>query len=303
MFFKKILLSVTSSPESDYAAREAVRLAQQNHAKLYVFHAYGIEYGWGKVRHLIPCGEVDKMQAQLEAYYRDLTLSLPEVSFAVVPGLPHTEILRFARKKKIDLIVMGPHASKEVESHSSIWGTAGSCLEKVSQKARCAVMIVTRPVNASEDHIQQVLVATDFSRPASCALQYGCRIACEYKAGLHVFHAVPVQDGYYGVQQDQEAIEAGCLDAVSRINQECEGRLEGITKFSAEAWEGTPSQEILKSARRIKADLIVMAHHSKDTTNEAFMGSTTVRVALRAHCPVMSVNYRAIAGKVREDED
>lgn len=303
MFFKKILLAVTSSPESDYAAREAVSLAQQNHAKLYVFHAYGIEYGWGKVRHLIPCGEVDKMRAQLEEYYRDLTRSLPQVSFEVVPGLPHTEILRFARKKKIDLIVMGPHASKEVECHSSIWGTAGSCLEKVSQKARCAVLIVTRPVNAPEDNIQQILVATDFSRPASHALQYGCRIACEYKASLHVFHAVSVQDGYYGAQQDQEAIEAGCLDAVSRIKHECEGLLEGIAKFSAEAWEGTPYQEILKSARRNKADLIVMAHHSKDTKDEAFMGSTMVRVALRAHCPVMSVNYRAIAGKVRDDED
>jgi len=302
MFFKKILLAVTPSPESDYAAREAISLALQNHATLYVFHACGMEYGWGQVRHLVPCGEIGKMQAHLKEYYQTMTSALPDVFFEVTPGLPHTEILRFARKKKIDLVVMGPHASKDVECNSSIWGTAGSCLEKVSQKARCPVLIVTRPVSEPPKGMQQILVATDFSRSADHALQYGRRMAREYKAGLHVFHAVSVQGGYRGVRQDQEAIEAECVDAVARIKHECEGRLEGIPEFSAEAWEGTPYQEILKSARRNNADLVIMAHHSKDTKDEAFMGSTMVRVALRAHCPVMSVNYHAIAGKIREDE-
>ncbi|MDD4649065.1 MAG: universal stress protein [Desulfoplanes sp.] len=302
MFFKKILLAVTPSPESDYAAREAISLALQNHAKLYVFHACGMEYGWGQVRHLVPCGEVEKIQAHLKEYYQEMTSTLPEVVFEVTPGLPHTEILRFARRNKIDLIVMGPHASKEVECRSSIWGTAGSCLEKVSQKARCPVLIVTRPVRETTEDTHQILVATDFSQPGNHALNYGRRMAREYKAGLHVFHAVSVHGGYRGVRQDQEAIEAGCVDAVARINHECAGQLEGIPEFSAEAWEGIPYQEILKSARQNNADLIIMAHHSKDTKDEAFMGSTMVRVALRAHCPVMSVNYHAIAGKIREDE-
>jgi nucleotide-binding universal stress UspA family protein len=136
MFFKKILLAITPSPESDYAAGEAIALARENKARLYVFHACGVEYGWGQVRHLVPCGEAEKMKILLEEYYQKMTDGLPNVSYEVTAGLPHTEILRFARKQKIDLIVMGPHASKEVECRSTIWGAAGSCLEKVSQRAR-----------------------------------------------------------------------------------------------------------------------------------------------------------------------
>jgi nucleotide-binding universal stress UspA family protein len=49
--------------------------------------------------------------------------------------------------------------------------------------------------------------------------------------------------------------------------------------------------EILKFARWKTADLIIMAHHSKETDPEkAFLGSTVVRVAMSATCPVVSVN-------------
>jgi nucleotide-binding universal stress UspA family protein len=303
MFFKKILLAITPSPESDYAAGEAIALARENKARLYVFHACGVEYGWGQVRHLVPCGEAEKMKILLEEYYQKMTDGLPNVSYEVTAGLPHTEILRFARKQKIGLIVMGPHASKEVECRSTIWGAAGSCLEKVSQRARCPVPIVTRPRLHRGEHPLQIVVATDFSQPASHALQYAGRMARTYKAGLRVFHAVEVKGGYQGMREDQEAIEEECREAVARIEHACASNMKGVESFTAQAWEGTPYQEIIKFARWKNADFIVMAHHSEDTRDEAFMGSTVVRVALRAHCPVMSVNYQAIAGKLREEED
>ena len=303
MFFKKILLAVTPSQESDYAAREAIDLARENGAKLYVFHACGVEYGWGQVRHLAPCGEMEKIKNHLEEYYREMTAGLDEVAFEVTPGLPHTEILRFARKKKIDLIVMGPHASEHVESRSSIWGAAGSCLEKVSQKARCPVCIVSRQRPQPKGHPLQIVVATDFSQPAEHALQFGRRMARTHKAGLHVFHTVNIKGGYQGIREDQETIEQECKDAVKRIEKACENRLEGVDSFTAQSWEGTPYQEIIKCARWKNADFIIMAHHSEAASEEeAFMGSTVVRVALRAHCPVMSVNYQAIAGKLRQEE-
>ena len=58
----------------------------------------------------------------------------------MIPGVPHEEILRFARKKHVDLIVMGPHRIKKGQPR--IWGMTGSTLQKVSLRARCPVMIV-----------------------------------------------------------------------------------------------------------------------------------------------------------------
>jgi nucleotide-binding universal stress UspA family protein len=50
--------------------------------------------------------------------------------------------------------------------------------------------------------------------------------------------------------------------------------------------EGTPHVEVLKYARENKADLIAMAHHTKDIEPEkAMLGSTIEQVVLRSACP------------------
>jgi len=54
--------------------------------------------------------------------------------------------------------------------------------------------------------------------------------------------------------------------------------------------EGIPYVEILKVARENEADLIVMAHHSSDLSDDdADIGSTVEQVVLRSACPVASV--------------
>jgi nucleotide-binding universal stress UspA family protein len=54
--------------------------------------------------------------------------------------------------------------------------------------------------------------------------------------------------------------------------------------------------EILKFARWRNADLIIMAHHSKEIDPEkALLGSNVVRVALSAACPTVSINRLPIS--------
>ena len=49
--------------------------------------------------------------------------------------------------------------------------------------------------------------------------------------------------------------------------------------------------EILKFAREKSADLVVMAHHTREIDPEkALLGSTVEQVVLRSACPVASVN-------------
>jgi nucleotide-binding universal stress UspA family protein len=61
--------------------------------------------------------------------------------------------------------------------------------------------------------------------------------------------------------------------------------------FDIEVWEGVPYVEIVKLARERSADLVVMAHHSRELDPElARIGSTMEQVILRAGCPVVSVS-------------
>jgi nucleotide-binding universal stress UspA family protein len=67
--------------------------------------------------------------------------------------------------------------------------------------------------------------------------------------------------------------------------------MQGLPGCSIHSSEGDPALEILKWARKVRADVILMAHHSREQEPEAaYLGSTVAKVALNAMCPTMSIN-------------
>jgi nucleotide-binding universal stress UspA family protein len=209
--------------------------------------------------------------------YSDILNGIADYQINVVPGIPHSEILRLARKKNTDLIVMGPHTKEYEEKRSKMWGMAGSTLERVSQKARCPVMIVHKDVACKDPLFENILVATDFSEQSECAVSYGGQMARQYKAKLTVMHVV--ESG------------AGKSETTARLEDVYGPRLQGVSECSFGVCHGKPSMEILRMSQQKHADLVIMAHHSKEMDPEkAFLGSTVVQVALNASCPTMSVN-------------
>ena len=55
--------------------------------------------------------------------------------------------------------------------------------------------------------------------------------------------------------------------------------------------EGLPADEILRSARRARADLIVMGTHGRHGMAHLLMGSVAERVVRTAPCPVLTVRH------------
>jgi len=53
--------------------------------------------------------------------------------------------------------------------------------------------------------------------------------------------------------------------------------------------EGLPVDEILRAARRQRADLIALGTHGRTGLRRAFMGSVAERVVSQARCPVLTV--------------
>jgi len=288
--FKDIILAVTPSEVCRSAANAAFAFARKHEANMTLLHVCGLpSHGWGAIEHLMPSGEVERIKTTIEEVYARQLADCPGCDVLVVPGIPHAEILRLARKKNADLIVMGCSTEDDLQRRSRMWGIAGSNIERVSQKARCPVMIVAREVPEGRMQFASIVVATDFSFQAECAVGYGGQLARQYGAALHVFHALDVGHGMDG--PDQRQIEAGIAEARGRMLKEFAPRLEGIREVSYESWEGVPSMEILKYARMRGADLILMAHHSREKDpEEAYLGSTVAQVALNASCPTMSIN-------------
>lgn len=284
--FKDIVLAATSSQVTEAAADAAFAFTRKHDARLIVTHVCGLpSHGWGGIEHMIPSGEVERIKKHIQEYYQDRTTDLPNCCFEVIPGVPHSELLRLSRKVNADLIVMGAHTKEFAEKRAKMWGMAGSTLERVSQKARCPVMVVSRPVSEERMDFKSIVAATDFSYQAECALLYAGQMARQYKASLHVFHVL--ENGSAGKMATEKEIER----VKTRMAEEFAEKLKGVQDATFETWEGAPAMEILKFARLNDADLIIMAHHSKETDPEkAYLGSTVAQVALNASCPTMSVN-------------
>ena len=276
--FKDIIVGITSTGIDECAVKAAAEFAAKFESKLYLTHVAGMEQGWGSIETLEPSGETAQLKERMSQMYGKYLESIPEAQIKVVAGIPHNELLRLARQKNTDLIVMGPHTKDYEEKRSKMWGMAGSTLERVSQRARCPVMIVCKDVKCKDPVFQNIVVATDFSDQAECAVAYGGQMARQYKANLIVVHVV-------------EPGGPGKSECMNRLQESYEARMDGIAGHSYRVEVGEPAMEILRLARQTDADLVIMAHHSKESDPEkAFLGSTVTQVALNAPCPTMSVN-------------
>ncbi len=291
---KKILLATEGSPASFGAARVAFEMAGRYGAELLVFHVLGVPTkGYSQIVSDVRTGEevqVDDdyrswVEDELRNTYAAQLKNVQNVRFLLVTGLPHREILRAARGEDVDLIVMGASSG----DRNSIYykGYPGSTLQRVAKAAKCPVMTVHRESASYKGGFGSIVFGTDFSRQAESAFKYALNTAREFNCDLTLFHALDIS----GKVLTQNEIEDQLLSARKRIRDSYVSQMGDFKSFDIEVWEGTPYVEIVKIARERMADLIVMAHHTRELDPEqARLGSTMEQVILRANCPVVSVN-------------
>lgn len=146
MEIKSILFPTDFSEGSSEALRYAVDLAQRYGAKLFVVNViYDVvkATGW-----YVPHVSVDKMyediresaKKELERFGVEELSALKNVERIVLSGVPHEEIINFAKDQKIDLIVMGTHGRKGVDRI-----LFGSTAAQIVRFAPCPVLTVRLP--------------------------------------------------------------------------------------------------------------------------------------------------------------
>jgi len=298
--FKKILFATTASPSCDHAARVAFDMAKRYDSELTVFHVFGIPTrGFSRFVRDVRTGETVTLdddylgwvkEEMKNTYVRQLEIH-QNCTIEAIPGVPHTEILRAARKKDVDLIIMGSTTREEDKGTYVYRSTTGSTLQAVTKAARCPVLIIGRPVASAWGGFSNIVFGTDFSRAADSAFLFAYKVAITFGCTLHLFHAYDISSVHSGKIMEQDEIEDNMMEAREKIRKMYVPRLKGFDDYEIEIWEGIPYVEIVKFARENYADLIVMAHHTRKPSSEkALLGSTVEQVVLRATCPVASVN-------------
>lgn len=149
------------------------------------------------------------------------------------------------------------------------------------------------PVPASPFKLNKILVPVDFSECSNKAVQYAETMAKQFGAELILLHVV---EEYLPTSElvllDTTALLREVRDTAKRDVTKLRDQLDPHLKAAAEVRSGTPYNEIVRTAKQLDADLIIMSTHGRTGFAHTFMGSTTERVVRHAACPVLVVRER-----------
>ena len=139
----------------------------------------------------------------------------------------------------------------------------------------------------------KILTAIDFSENSECAFDYALTLATQFNAELTIVHVInePVDlRGFYVPHISFEQLEKEIEEsAVNMMETFCSTKLGTFTNFKKAIVTGIPYDEIIATAAKIDASLIVLGTHGRTGLDRILFGSTAERVVRSASCPVLTV--------------
>lgn len=148
--------------------------------------------------------------------------------------------------------------------------------------------------NPLEFKIERILVPLDFSPASTQALDYAVSMAKQFHAGIDLVHVYPPDEASSVPGGGHLLFEAA--ETIERLNEELTGiHRKHVREFRPENCHirgGRPYQEIVRVAREIDADLIVLATRGHSGLKHLLLGSTAERVVRNAPCPVLVARKR-----------
>jgi nucleotide-binding universal stress UspA family protein len=143
--------------------------------------------------------------------------------------------------------------------------------------------------------LKKILVPTDFSETSKKAVQYALRFAEQFGCEIALLYVVepvpPLVGAPLGVEafteEDEFSMAEKDLAALAAESHNNGGHL-----VTSSVRVGHVPNEIMKAAKELDADLIVIATHGYTSWRHMCIGSTAERVVRTAPCPVLVVREK-----------
>ena len=145
---------------------------------------------------------------------------------------------------------------------------------------------------------RNIVVGTDFSPASRPAFRRAVEMAAANGASLWIAHvfAAPVPLGMEGY-----VLPRTYDDIALAIRKDAQKRLLRLLSFARRAGvrarslvlNGVTHEALNRSARRYRADLMVLGTHGRSGLARIFVGSVASRVVATAPCPVLTVRGRS----------
>jgi nucleotide-binding universal stress UspA family protein len=292
--FKKILAAVETPLQSRDVIQTAIRFAHSGDVSVYILHVLepALAMPPNRVTHFRTGDPVvisDLYKAEVKKsivkYCSSVIETVPTHEFIVTSGPAWEEILKLSQKKKVDLIVMGPHTQKSIEDPSAeAERKLGSTLEKVLKRAQCPVMVVNRPISTTKTRFKKIMMCIDFSPSCMVAFRFSVQLAQAYGSMIFLYHMLPIPPQPEYTHKKYESDTRQVKENLDKLSKKIPDKIEKECVVSAGVY---PHLEILKFAQNNCIELILMGSHTKMKGSKWYVGSAVERVGIHSPCPVI----------------
>ena len=188
-------------------------------------------------------------------------------------------IFECARKKDIDLIVLGTHGRTGFTK-----AIVGSVAERIFRHSNVPVLTIGPCAQGSTlSHPRRLLVPVDFTAATQHSAKYACALAREHQSELVLLHVI--EEVPKGAKADLEClkhtVERSLIELIS-----CE---EKPNEIRVRVQVGKILPTVLDAATDLQADLLVLGVHTYPKLLDHFRWQNAYELVRQAPCPVLTV--------------
>lgn len=237
---------------------------------------------------------VENTKEAAERYVKKPQGKAIKVESRILVGNPAEEIVEYANKEDIDLIVMATHGRTGI----SRWAL-GSVANKVVRDTERPVGLIrakgARPDVRQKGILNKALVPLDGSEEGEAVIPYIEELASRLEAEVVLlqvlstgYHVITVEGYGFVTYTDQqiESDKAFARDYLEKVRARL--KQKGMT-VKSEVRPGIAAEEIIKLADEMYADMVAMSTHGRSGVGRWVFGSVADRVLHEGNTPLLLV--------------
>lgn len=304
-----VLLTVDDSRHTQAAVQflEALRLGEE--WKVYILHVVEPLQELAALRHVpdleaglrtIRPEMIARAQQLVSDFQAQLTDQTGKLTPLVIEGNPSTEILTAIHEHEIDCVVLGSQGTTSPRTF-----LLGGVSERVLNEAPCPVLVVRgqpRWTTAKKPRGMRIILAIDGSPDAKAAANFLNTLNLPPSSSVTVLHVVENQDYLTehierSDKPDLVQLAESLMNARHRhgtiLLEETQAMLKHEKVTLQAITKGHVAEEIVKAAKRIDADLVVMGSRGLSDIERWVLGSVSHKVVRHAPCSMLVVRHLA----------
>jgi nucleotide-binding universal stress UspA family protein len=146
--------------------------------------------------------------------------------------------------------------------------------------------------------MKTILAASDLSENSAIALRRAAHLAREHGARLELLHVVEALPQEEVPASLRVLLAASPLlqlteEAQKRLQSQAERTVDGGIPYHCRIEPGKAFVTIIRAARQMPADLIVIAAHGSHSLRDLFLGTTAEKIVRKGEIPVLVVKNRS----------